>query len=242
MKDSRNSKTCIHCNNCPIQEICIAAAMPDSEVYKFNEIVEHPKALQKSETLFYAGESLTYLYAIRKGSVKTFNISQDGEEQITGFHRAGELIGIDALARKRHNSFAKVLEETEVCAIPYDKLDALASKVPELHTQMMNILSEEIAKQYELMLTLNQRAADQRLASFLLNMYKRGNDSGSESISLNMTRGEIGNYLGLALETVSRLFSKFKQQNLIELDRREVKVINFPKLQQVAGIEQKMAA
>lgn len=228
----------IHCHTCPINNLCIAATLADKEISLLDDIVEHPKALKKSEALFYAGEKLEYLYAIRKGSVKTFSITRDGEEQITGFHQAGELIGIDALASKKHKSFAKAMEETEFCAIPYKALDALAIKVPKIHQHMMNVMSNEISKQYDLMLTLNQRSADQRLASFLLNMYTQSESySQRPNINLNMTRAEIGNFLGLALETVSRLMSRFKNAKLIELNKREVKILNFPKLQEIAGVE-----
>lgn len=236
MKHSNFSNESVHCHSCPINNLCIAAMLNEDEQSRFDQIVQHPKPLQKSEPLFYAGEKLTYIYAIRTGSIKTFSISQDGEEQITGFHQAGELIGIDALARKKHHSFAKALETTEVCAIPYEQLDALAQTIPQLHTQLMNVMSNEIAKQYDIMLNLNQRSADQRLANFLINLGNTTSKQRADEINLHMTRGEIGNHLGLALETVSRLFSKFKQSNIIELKCKQVKIVDLPKLKKIAGI------
>jgi len=243
MKNSNLCKKDLHCQNCPINQLCLAATLDSDELSLLDNIVEHPKALQKSETLFYAGEELSYVYAIRSGSIKTFSISRDGEEQITGFHQAGDLIGIDALANNRHKSFAKALEPTEICAIPFEKLEALAMSIPKIHHQLMAVMSNEISKHYDLMLTLNQRSADQRLAAFLLNMYKKSEDYKSRpEISLNMTRAELGNYLGLALETVSRLMSRFKKDHLIELDHREVKIVDLPKLKQVAGMEDQKEA
>ena len=238
MKHSNVTRKEFHCQNCPVNNLCLTATLTKNEISLLDDIVEHPKALQKSETLIYAGEELSYVYVVRKGSIKTFSITQDGEEQITGFHQAGELIGIDALASRRHKSFAKAMETTEYCAIPYEALDALAIKVPEIHHQLMNVMSNEISKHYDLMLTLNQRTAEQRLATFLIEMYKQSECYLAQpGINLNMTRGEIGNYLGLALETVSRLMSRFKKEKLIELNKREVKVLNFPKLHEIAGVE-----
>ena len=229
------SKDSIHCQNCAIKNICLTASLSDADLTRFDNIVQHPKALQKSDTLFYAAEKLSSVYAIRKGSIKTFNITHDGEEQITGFHHAGEILGIDALAHKKHHSFAKALETTEVCALPYEALDSLASKVPELHTQLMNVMSTEISKQYDLMMNLNQRTAKQKVAGFLLSLNNK--NEFSEVINLNMTRSEIGNYLGLALETVSRIFSKLKQKEIIDLNCKKVRILDIHKLKELAGQE-----
>ncbi len=237
MQVTNFSKDSVHCQSCPINDICLAANLSDKDAARFNSIVLHPKPLQKSETLFYAGEKLSSIYAIRKGTVKTFNITQDGEEQITGFHQAGELLGIDALARKKHNSFATALECTEVCAMPYETLDQLATEIPQLHSKLMSVMSQEISRQYDLMMNLNQRTADQKLAGFLINLgLNNSNQSGSD-INLNMTRSEIGNYLGLALETVSRIFSKFKQQEVISLNCKKVRILDLDKLYKIAGVD-----
>ena len=238
MKYSSYLENSAECSNCSINELCKALNSTATETAQVQNIGIHQKALKKSEALFYAGEKLSHIYAIRKGSVKTFCISQDGEEQITGFHHAGEVLGLDALARQKHHSFAKALETTEVCAIPYEKFDELATQTPKLHNQLMNVMSNEIAKQYDQMLNLNQRAADQRLANFLINLHKLAEQNTVNEINLNMTRGEIANHLGLALETVSRLFSKFKKHNIIELQCKQVKIIDLPTLKNIAGIEE----
>lgn len=237
MKSIRIAGKNANCLECPIGNLCLAATLTNNEISLLDSIVEHPKALQKSETLFYAGEELENIYAIRSGSIKTFSITQDGEEQITGFHHAGEMIGIDALATNRHKSFAKAMETTEVCAIPYAALDELAMNVPKIHHQLMTVMSNEIARQYDLMLTLNQRSADQRMAAFLVNLHIQSLEYQSKpEVNLNMTRAELGNYLGLALETVSRIISRFKNQGLIKLDRKKVNILDFKKLAAMAGL------
>jgi CRP/FNR family transcriptional regulator len=211
--------------------------LAESEVEHLDSIVQRSRPLRKSECLFSAGDPFENVYAIRSGSLKSYTISEDGIEQITGFHLPGEIIGLDAITSSNHPSFAKALETAAVCAIPFNKLEELSRQMPALQQQLFKIMSQEIREDQELMMLLNKKAADERLASFLINLSQRFSRRGlsSNAFRLTMTRSDIGNYLGLAVETVSRLLTKFQQNNTIGVEDKEIEIINVEALSALAG-------
>ena len=193
--------------------------------------------LKKGDALYRAGEPFTALYAIRLGSLKTTVLAEDGREQVSGYHMLGDLIGLDGIGTDRHGCQAIALEDTEVCALPFARIEELARAMPALQHNLHQFLSREISRDHNIMLLLGSMRAEERLAVFLLNLaerYRRRGYSSTEYV-LRMTREEIGSYLGLKLETVSRLFSRFQDEGLIQVQGRAVKLLDPVALKQLVG-------
>ncbi|NQZ91854.1 MAG: FNR family transcription factor [Moritella sp.] len=230
-------KSEIHCQNCSISQLCIPYSLNDSELDSLDQIIERKKPFQKNDEIFKAGDKVKALYAIRSGSVKSYTITEQGDEQITGFHLAGDLIGFDALNTGVHPSFSQALETSMVCEIPYDTLDELIGKMPMLRRQVMRLMSGEIAADQEMILLLSKKNAEQRLAAFLNNLSVRFSERGfsAKEFRLTMTRGDIGNYLGLTVETISRLLGRFQTSEMIEVKGKYISIIDRKSLALLAG-------
>ncbi|WP_298722637.1 FNR family transcription factor [uncultured Oceanisphaera sp.] len=231
------SSCAIHCQDCSISQLCIPLGLNSDELDELDNIIERKKPIQKSQELFKAGEELKALYAIRAGSIKSYTITEQGDEQITGFHLAGDLIGFDAINTGSHPSFAQALETSMVCEIPYEVLDDLSGKLPRLRQQIMRLMSNEINGDQQMILLLSKKTAEERLAAFLHGLSSRFSQRGfsAREFRLTMTRGDIGNYLGLTVETVSRLLGRFQKNNLIEVDGKYIRILDLPALAQLAG-------
>ncbi len=231
------SSCAIHCQDCSISQLCIPLGLNSDELDELDNIIERKKPIQKGQELFKAGEGLKALYAIRSGSVKSYTISEQGDEQITGFHLAGDLIGFDAINTGNHPSFAQALETAMVCEIPYEILDDLSGKLPRLRQQIMRLMSNEINGDQQMILLLSKKTAEERLASFLHALsnrfYLRG--FSAREFRLSMTRGDIGNYLGLTVETVSRLLGRFQKNRIIEVDGKYIRIVDLSALAALAG-------
>jgi CRP/FNR family transcriptional regulator len=193
--------------------------------------------LRKSETLYRVGEPFTALYAVRMGSLKTTVLAEDGREQLSGYHMMGDVIGLDGIGTETHGCQAVALEDTEVCVLPFERIEEVARSVPTLQHNLHQLLSKQISRDQSMMLMLGSMRAEERLAVFLLSLgerYKRRGYSSTEFV-LRMTREEIGSFLGLKLETVSRLFSRFQSENLIAVKGRLIKLIDSAALKQIVG-------
>ena len=239
MKLSTNSSlhSEIKCQTCSIRRLCLPVMLADSEIEHLENIVQRKKVLKKGEFLFHAGDEFDAIHAIRSGSLKSSTISSDGPEQITGFHLPGEIVGLNAISSTQYPSFAKALETSLVCSIPFDKLESLSRDIPGLQKQIFKVMSGEIREEQELMMLLSKKNADERFAAFIMNLsarFKRRGLSGRE-FQLTMTRGDIGNYLGLAVETVSRLVTRLQKQSLIGIQDRYVEITDMEGLSQLAG-------
>ncbi|MDN3651225.1 fumarate/nitrate reduction transcriptional regulator Fnr [Thalassotalea ponticola] len=230
----------IKCQNCSISELCLPFSLNENEINLLDDIIQRKKPIQKNTQIFEAGEQLQTLYAIRSGTFKTFIISEQGEEQITGFHLAGDLMGFDALASNKHPSFAKALETSMVCEIPFEVLDTLSNKIPRLKSQMLNLMSDEIQCNNEMLLLLNRKNAEEKLATFLANYGRRLGNRHLSSLEFNlpMTRSEIGNYIGLTIETISRLMTRFQRDGLIKVDNKLITILDKQALFELAGFHQ----
>jgi len=218
----------VACSKCNLRELCLPLGMPMTEVEKVERIVAHCRKLRRNERLFRAGDRFEALYAVRLGFLKSSISAADGREQVTGFHMAGELVGLDGISTQAHSCDMVALEDTEVCVIPYERLEDVAAAVPVLSTHLHKVMSREIVREHGVMLLLGSMHAEERLAAFLLNLSQRFEARGysrSEFV-LRMTRAEIGSFLGLKLETVSRLFSRFAQEGLIEVSQKRVRIVN----------------
>lgn len=234
------SKNCaIKCQDCSISQLCIPVSLNSEEMGKLDDIIERKKPLHKGDFLFEAGQPLRSIYAVRSGSFKSYTLTESGEEQITGFHLAGDIVGFDGISTMSHRSYAQAMETAMVCEIPFTTLDDLSGKLPKLRHQVMRMMSNEINYDQEMLLMLNKKTAEERLAAFLANLSTRFGDRGfsKKEFRLTMTRGEIGNYLGLTVETISRLLSRFQKAEIIKVEGKFITILSADELFKVASIK-----
>jgi CRP/FNR family transcriptional regulator len=225
------------CSTCSLRELCLPSGLQLGEINAVDKLINRRRPLARGEYLFRNDAQLQMLYAIRMGFMKTCVLHVDGSEQVAGFHMQGDLLGLDAIAGGRHTCDAVALEDCEVCEIPLDALQMLSRRIPALQRHFHRIMSREIAQDHEMMLLLGSMRADQRLAAFLLNLSLRFAARGysSSEFMLRMTRADIGSYLGLKLETVSRTLSRMQDHNLLEVRNRNVRIVDLDRLKAVAS-------
>lgn len=222
----------IHCQDCNISKLCIPFTLNESELYQLDQIIERKKPIQKGQELFKAGDKFKSLYAIRSGTIKSYTITEQGEEQVIAFHIAGDLVGFDAISGDCHPSFAQAIETSMVCEIPYEILNDLSGKMPKLRQHMIRLMSNEIKGDQEMLLLLSKKNAEERLATFLYNLSTRFSQRGfsPREFRLTMTRGDIGNYLGLTVETISRLLGRFQSAGILSVKGKYISILDHDKL------------
>ncbi len=227
----------IACSNCNLRELCMPLGLSQHELDRVDEIVAARRKISRGTALFRAGEKFTSLFAIRTGFFKTCVISEDGRDQVTGFQMAGEVIGLDGIVNDRHTCDAVALEDAEVCVMPFDRIEELSREVNALQRHVHKIMSREIVRENGVMLLLGSMRAEERVAAFLLNLVQRLHARGfsQSELILRMTREEIGSYLGLKLETVSRTFSKFVDDGIVEVKQRHVRIVNTDMLRDIVN-------
>ena len=207
------------------------------ELVRIDELVATRKSIKRGTSLFTAGETFTSLYAIRTGFFKTSVTTEDGRDQVTGFQMAGEIIGLDGIVNDQHTCDAIALEDAEVCIMPFDRIEELSREVNALQHHVHKIMSREIVREHGVMLLLGSMRAEERLAAFLLNLVQRLQARGfsKSELVLRMTREEIGSYLGMKLETVSRTFSKFAEDKVIEVKQRNIQILDADALRRIVN-------
>jgi CRP/FNR family transcriptional regulator len=218
----------VACQNCTLGTLCLPMGLTSDDVEQLDSIVKRARPLHRGDYLFRNGEPFRALYVVKTGSVKTFATNNEEGEQVLGFHLPGELIGLDAIDKEVHTCSAKVLETSAICEVPFSRFEELSSSIPSLQHQMYRLLSKEIGQETEMLLLLGKKSADERLAAFLLGMSKRLQKRGLSPTDfyLSMSRHDIGNYLGLAVETVSRLFTRFQDDRLLNVHRRHIELLD----------------
>jgi CRP/FNR family transcriptional regulator len=227
----------VACSSCNLREICLPVGMSVEQLERLDSLVGTRRSVGRGEALFHAGDPFASLYAVRTGFFKTCVASEDGREQVTGFQMGGELLGLDGIGTERHTCDAIALEDSHVCIIPFHQLEDLSRELSDLQRQFHKIMSREIVRDHGVMLLLGSMRAEERLAAFLLNLTQRLRTRGfsSSELVLRMTREEIGSYLGLKLETVSRAFSKFQDDRLLEVRQRQIRVLDPVALQNLVN-------
>ena len=207
------------------------------ELEKIDDVVASRRKIKRGDTLFRNGERFTSLFAIRTGFFKTCVASEDGRDQVTGFQMAGEVIGLDGIVNEHHTCDAVALEDAEVCVMPFDRIEELSREVSALQRHVHKIMSREIVRENSVMLLLGSMRAEERVAAFLLNLVQRLHARGfsQSELVLRMTREEIGSFLGLKLETVSRTFSKFSEDGIVEVKQRHVRILNTDALKDIVN-------
>lgn len=226
-----------HCKDCSLATLCLPLSLDMQDLDALDDIVKRGRPLKKGEFLFRQGDEFSSVYAVRSGTLKTFSISGCGEEQITGFHLPSEFVGLSGMDTELYPVSAIALETTSICEIPFERLDDLSASLPQLRRQLMRIMSREIRDDQQMMMLLSKKTADERIATFLVNLSARFRARGysPQQFRLAMSRNEIGNYLGLAVETVSRVFTRFQQNELLVAEGKEINLINLIDLCALAG-------
>jgi CRP/FNR family transcriptional regulator len=232
----------VTCSSCGMREYCLPKGLGNGDLVRIEQLVYARRRVRRGEALFRAGDEFSAIYAIRSGFFKTTTISDDGREQVTGFNMPGDLLGLDGIGSGTYDGNAVALEDSEVCVLPFALAEALGREIPALQRHLHCVLSREIVRDRGVMMLLGSMRAEERLAAFLLNLSRRFRRRGYSptEFHLRMTREEIGGYLGLKLETVSRLFSKFQEDGFIEVQQKHVRIIDVPGLEAVLGPDRRL--
>lgn len=225
------------CSICALSQLCLPAGIDGEELLQLDTAVLKRRPLLRGQSLFEDGTPFHALYVVRVGSFKTFISSASGEMQVLGFHLPGEIIGFDALADDRHRCTAEALEQASVCEVPFNRLDEVARQIPGLHRQLLRIASREVVKDHEHLVMMGRKQAQERLAIMLRSLSDRHRrlHRVHDDVVLTMSRQDLANYLGLVVETVSRLFTRFEDMGVLSVDRKRIRILDFQKLDVLAG-------
>ena len=225
------------CDSCSLNNLCLPLAVANEDLGLLEEIIDRGRPLHRGDHIFRAGDTFDAVYAVRSGTVKSYSVTSAGEEQIIGFHMPGEIFGLGGLSSGQHPSGALALETSAVCRIPFDDIEPLSRRIPSLQRHLFNLMSREIQEDQQLMLLLSKKTAEERIASLLLSLssrLRRRGLSGSR-FRLPMSRSDMGNYLGLVVETVSRVLTRMQQNEILRVQGREVEILAPDTLAALAG-------
>ncbi|MFN7085715.1 MAG: fumarate/nitrate reduction transcriptional regulator Fnr [Burkholderiales bacterium] len=225
------------CATCSLHELCLPAGLSPQELETFDRLFNRRRSVKRGDYLYRAGTELQSLYAIRSGFMKSCVLHEDGREQVAGFHMMGDLLGLDAISTNHHTTDTVALEDSDVCEIPFTALEKLSREMPALQQHFHRIMSREIVRDHGVMLLLGTMRAEERLAAFLLNLSQRFAARGYSALEFNlrMTREEIGSYLGLKLETISRVLSRFQEDGLIDVKNKHIRINKIEQLRELIG-------
>lgn len=232
---AKTPATKTQCANCSLNELCLPIGLKAEDFKKLDSVIKQSRRLKKGDYLFHAGETFSTLFAIRTGFFKNSVNTQDGRDQVTGFFMSGELLGMDGISTGSYTTDAIALEDSEVCELPFERLEELSQYLPSLNMHFFRLMSREIVRDQNIMLLLGNMRAEERIAAFLLNLSDRLSCRGfaANDFILRMSREEMGSYLGLKLETVSRTLSRFNQEGLISVEHKHIKILQPLALQRM---------
>ncbi|MDH5737675.1 MAG: fumarate/nitrate reduction transcriptional regulator Fnr [Gammaproteobacteria bacterium] len=234
--ENKPAKFTVSCQDCSLNALCLPYSLTMDEMDVVDKSFKRGKPFQKNQIIYEVGQTFSSIYAVRSGAIKTYSIDDSGEEHVIGFYLPGEIFGLDAIYKSTHASCAKALETSAICEMPYDQMEDLSAKIHNLQTHMYRLLSREIMEDQELQLLLSKKTAEERIGVFLLNLsvrYQQRKLSPS-SFRLPMARTDIGNYLGLAVETVSRVFTRLQNIGILHVEGKEVQILDHHHLCQIA--------
>lgn len=234
-------KACSHdfqvsCSNCRLNSICLPFSLEARDIDELDRIIQRSKPLQKGHHLYREGDSFQSVYAVRAGTLKAYQTTDDGREQVTGFYFPGEIVGMDGISKNVHASSAKALETAAVCEIPFSSLEKLSATMPQLQRHFFQLMSREITEDQQLITLLSKSSADERVAALILSVSARNarRRLSATQFRLSMSRVDIGNYLGLTVETVSRVFSRMQKMDVLRVDNKEIEVLDLDALKRLA--------
>jgi CRP/FNR family transcriptional regulator len=220
------------CSQCNLRELCLPFGLSEVDMGRLDSLIGGGRKLKRGQHLYRADDPFESIFAVKAGFFKTDVLTEDGREQVTGFQMAGEILGMDGISTELHTCNAVALEDSEVCLIPFAELETLSSQIRSLQRHLHKVMSREIVRDHGVMMLLGTMRAEERLAAFLLNLSQRFIARGysATEFHLRMTREEIGSYLGLKLETVSRSFSRFQDDGLISVQQKHVRLLDVARL------------
>lgn len=226
----------VSCSGCRLSAICLPIALQAPDIERLDAIVQRGRPLRKGEYVYREGQPFTSVYAVRAGTLKAYSATDSGEEQVTGFYLPGEIFGMDGLGKNRHVSSAVALETSAICEIPFERFSNLSIHIPSLQRHFFQLMSQEIAQDQQLIAQLSKNTAEQRIAALLLSISARNarRKLSASNFRLPMSRTDIGNYLGLTVETVSRTFSRFQKIGLLLSNQREIELLEPAQLRAIA--------
>ncbi|MEP0202121.1 MAG: fumarate/nitrate reduction transcriptional regulator Fnr [Halioglobus sp.] len=241
--DSSGLVACTHdyqvrCGNCRLNSLCLPLALESEDIEQLDSIIQRSKPLQKSNHLYREGDAFQSVFAVRSGTLKAYKTTDDGREQVTGFYFPGEIVGMDGISNNTHASSAKALETSALCEIPFTSLERLSTLMPSLQRHFFQLMSREITADQQLITLLSKNSADERVAALLLSISTRNSRRklSATHFRLPMSRVDIGNYLGLTVETVSRVFSRMQKMDVLRVDNKEIEILDIEGLRGVAEI------
>lgn len=225
------------CAACGLVQLCLPAAIGGDDLQRLDQILQSRRPLERGQAIFRTHTPFTSLYVVRSGSFKSFTTNEQGDSQVLGFHLPGEIVGFDALSTDHHQCTAEALERSTVCEVPYAKLAQIAAQVPDLQHQLMRVISREVHRDHEHLVMMGRRHAQERLAIFLKSLSERYRrlQRDPHALTLGMSRYELANYLGLVVETVSRLFTRMQAAGVLEVHRKTVRIVDPAKLEEMCG-------
>ncbi|MDP5054551.1 MAG: fumarate/nitrate reduction transcriptional regulator Fnr [Congregibacter sp.] len=238
---SKANVSCAHdfqlnCKSCRLSAICLPFSLEANEIDELDRIVQRSKPLQKNNHLYREGDNFQSVFAVRSGSIKAYRTTDDGREQVTGFYFPGEILGMDGISNNTHASSAKALETASVCEIPFSSLEKLSASMPLLQRHFFQLMSREITEDQQLITLLSKSSADGRIAALLLSVSMRNarRKLSATQFRLSMSRVDIGNYLGLTVETVSRVFSRLQKLKVLSVENKEIEILDVDALRAIA--------
>lgn len=238
-----SNQSCPHnqamsCGDCRMKSLCLPLALEIEDVEKLDKIVQRGRPFQKNEYIYRSGDKFHSIFAVRSGAIKAFTADDEGVEQVTGFYLPGEVFGMDGIAHTDHISSAVSLETSSVCEIPFHRLEELSITLPSLQRHFFKLMSQEITNDQHLATLLSKNSADERVATLLISISARNakRNLSEQRFRLPMSRADIGNYMGLTVETVSRVFSRFQKQQLLQVDKKEIEILDMDGLKELANI------
>ncbi len=223
----------VACDSCSLYSLCLPLGLNDSDLSQLDQIIDRKEHYQRNDILFRADTPFTSLFVVRSGTFKTTVTDSNGHEQITGFYFPGEFIGLDAIYTESYQATATAIETSTLCTLPFDRLQALGADIPQLQINILRRSSKELSNDKSLMILLSKNNADAKLATYLLSLSARFQERGfsASKFRLSMPRKDIANHLGLAVETISRLFARFQKEQLITVAGKSITLVDLPKLQ-----------
>lgn len=238
------TKTCspeqkINCFQCQLGSICLPVALQDADIIKLDNIVKRGSSLGRNDHIYQPQDDFNAVFAIKSGFVKTYRLTEDGQEQVTGFYFPGEVFGLDGISDTKHDCFAKALIATSICEIPFNQFSELTLEFPELQSHFFKLMGQKITSDQQLITLLSKKSSEQKIATFLIMISSRlaNREQNSLEFKLDMSRTDIANYLGLTVETVSRTFSKLNKTAIITLDQKNVTINDITALTETACLD-----
>ncbi|PXW25437.1 helix-turn-helix domain-containing protein [Paraburkholderia caballeronis] len=221
-------RSAARCSSCAMRHLCMPQGLAHDDLPKLEALICTARSVRRGEALYRVGDPFDNLYAVRSGSLKTVMAHRDGREQVTGLRLAGEPLGLDGISTNVHTCTAVALEDSSVCIVPYSALKHMCRETGAMQDRLHRLMGEQLIRETSQMMVLGSLSADERVAAFLLDVSERNGQRGYShaEFNLRMTREDMGSYLGMTLETVSRTLSRFQKRGLIDAQGKLIRIVD----------------